>query len=167
VRCLTAHANLIGEPSAVLFRKFHAGAGFNPAYRQIVDLDLWFRLLEQGDLVYTREPLCGFRRHAAQQTARNDAEGVAWGEHLSFAAAWAEKPWVPRKALFPIVYEFRRSARKHVSMRTPELFAAEERVAARLGKKWYATYWMRHRLARPLQNAAHSVEKRVRKRRLS
>ncbi len=38
--------NLIGEPTAVLFRKADFGSGFSPRYTQLVDLDLWFRLLE-------------------------------------------------------------------------------------------------------------------------
>jgi glycosyltransferase involved in cell wall biosynthesis len=69
--CLLKHGNVIGEPSAVLFRREHAGRGFNPGYRQIVDLEMWFHLLEQGDFVYLTEPLCGFRVHACQQTAKN------------------------------------------------------------------------------------------------
>lgn len=69
--CLLKHGNVIGEPSAVLFRREHAVRGFNPGYRQIVDLEMWFHLLEQGDFVYLTDPLCGFRVHACQQTAKN------------------------------------------------------------------------------------------------
>jgi glycosyltransferase involved in cell wall biosynthesis len=159
IRCLMEHANLIGEPSAVLFRKSDAENGFDPVYRQIVDLDLWFRLLEKGDLVYTCDLLCGFRQHSLQQSVRNDADGTAWGEHLTFAAKYAEKPWMPKKAMFPIVYEFRRSARKTAGLRANELHAIEQRVAERLGKGWYGIYWLRHRLMRPLQNLIHSVGK--------
>jgi len=65
------HGNVIGEPSAVLFRKEQAVRGFNPGYRQIVDMEMWFHLLEQGDFVYIPEPLCGFRVHARQQSAKN------------------------------------------------------------------------------------------------
>ncbi len=166
VKCLMEHANLIGEPSAVMFRKSDADRAFNPAYRQIVDLDLWFHLLENGNLVYTREPLCGFRQHAQQQTARNDAEGTAWKEHLTFASEYAARPWMPRKALFPVVYEFRRSACKRADMRTLELRAAEQAVAKRLGRGWYGIHWVKHKLTRPFQNLAHSIEKRSRKRRL-
>jgi len=69
--CLLKHGNVIGEPSAVMFRKEQAARGFNPSYRQIVDLEMWFHLLEQGDFVYISEPLCGFRVHEGQQTAKN------------------------------------------------------------------------------------------------
>lgn len=65
------HGNVIGEPSAVLFRRELAGRGFNPGYRQIVDLEMWFHLLEQGNFIYLAEPLCGFRVHPRQQSAKN------------------------------------------------------------------------------------------------
>lgn len=70
-RCLVAGRNLIGEPTVVLFRKQTAARGFNPAYRQIVDLEMWCHLLEQGRLAYLSEPLCAFRRHSEQQTQHN------------------------------------------------------------------------------------------------
>lgn len=62
------HGNLIGEPTAVMFRKSHAARGFDPSYRQLVDLEMWFHLLERGDFAYLPEPLCRFRRHGGQQT---------------------------------------------------------------------------------------------------
>jgi glycosyltransferase involved in cell wall biosynthesis len=68
--CLT-HGNLIGEPTAVLFRKKDAQRGFNTAYQQLIDLDLWFHLLMKGDFAFTPEPLCVFRRHAGQETRGN------------------------------------------------------------------------------------------------
>jgi hypothetical protein len=162
IRCLMEHANFIGEPSAVLFRKKDAARGFDHAYRQIVDLDLWFHLLEQGDLVYTREPLCAFRQHSRQQSARNDADGVAWSEHLMFASNYAGKPWMPREALFPVVYEFRRSFRKQPNLRTAPLLEAERRLSAQLGANWYLFYWMLHRLKRPFVNLVWSAGKRWR-----
>ncbi len=70
VRCLF-RGNLIGEPSAVLFRKRDAGRGFSTTYRQLVDLDFWFRLLERGGFAFAAEPLCAVREHAGQTTLRN------------------------------------------------------------------------------------------------
>jgi glycosyltransferase involved in cell wall biosynthesis len=69
--CILKHGNVIGEPSAVLFRKEQAWRGFNGNYRQIVDLEMWFHLLEQGQFNYIVEPLCGFRIHPGQQTRQN------------------------------------------------------------------------------------------------
>jgi len=70
--CLWEQKNLIGEPSAVMFRKELAVRGFDARYRQLIDLEMWFHLLEQGKFAYLRESLCAFRRHSQQQTAKND-----------------------------------------------------------------------------------------------
>lgn len=70
-RCLEYQKNLIGEPSVVLFRKCQAGRGFNTIYKQVVDLEMWFYLLEQGSFAYINEPLCSFRIHGQQQTKVN------------------------------------------------------------------------------------------------
>ena len=40
--------NLVGEPSAVLFRKSDARRGFDAAYRQVADVEMWFNMLEKG-----------------------------------------------------------------------------------------------------------------------
>lgn len=69
-KCLRNN-NLIGEPSAVLFRKKDAARGFNTSYRQLIDLDMWFHLLQKGDFAFIPEPLCRFRKHAGQETKGN------------------------------------------------------------------------------------------------
>lgn len=70
LRCLLK-GNLIGEPSSVMFRKGRASRGFTDRYRQIIDLEMWFHLLEQGDFVFLPEPLSKFRQHGGQQTWEN------------------------------------------------------------------------------------------------
>jgi glycosyltransferase involved in cell wall biosynthesis len=70
-RCIVNQNNFIGEPSTVMFRKEQAGRGFNANYKQIVDLEMWLHLLEQGSFAYINEPLCSFRIHGQQQTAIN------------------------------------------------------------------------------------------------
>ncbi|HJV65049.1 MAG TPA: glycosyltransferase family 2 protein [Geomonas sp.] len=74
--CLLRQGNLIGEPSVVMFRKAQAGRGFLPQYSQIVDLEMWFHLLEQGSFAYINEPLCSFRIHQKQMTQQNKASGA-------------------------------------------------------------------------------------------
>jgi len=71
--CLLERLNKIGEPSAVLFRKKQAERGFDPRYRQMVDLEMWFHLLEQGAFGYIDEPLVAFRKHPQQETVKNTA----------------------------------------------------------------------------------------------
>jgi glycosyltransferase involved in cell wall biosynthesis len=72
-RCLLdqRNQNLIGEPSVVMFRKCQARRGFNPNYKQLVDLEMWFHLLEQGKYAHMAENLSSFRVHSEQQTTRN------------------------------------------------------------------------------------------------
>lgn len=69
--CISRMKNLVGEPSAVMFRRRDAERGFNTKYRQLVDLEMWFYLLEKGDFVFFVRPLCSFRIHDKQQTAVN------------------------------------------------------------------------------------------------
>jgi glycosyltransferase involved in cell wall biosynthesis len=55
--------NLIGEPTAVMFRRADAADGFDGSYLQIFDLEYWLRLLEGGLFSFVPEPLCGIRQH--------------------------------------------------------------------------------------------------------
>jgi glycosyltransferase involved in cell wall biosynthesis len=71
---LKEQRNLIGEPTAVMFRRADASRGFDVRYRQIVDLEMWIHLLEKGDFAYLSEPLVSFRVHPAQQTEANRAD---------------------------------------------------------------------------------------------
>lgn len=66
--------NLIGEPSAVLFRRqdlqnhyWHADCR---GYRVISDVAMWLELLERGNLFLFREPLSYYRRHGGQEGQR-------------------------------------------------------------------------------------------------
>ena len=70
-----AHGNRIGEPSAVMFRRNAAVRGFDPAYSQSVDLEMWFHLLEKGSAVMLPESRCLVRQHGAQMTRTNLQSG--------------------------------------------------------------------------------------------
>jgi len=69
--CLLKRANLVGEPSAVMFPRQLAAGGFDTMYYHLGDLDLWLRLLQYGDYFYVHDPLCFFRRHEGGATTRN------------------------------------------------------------------------------------------------
>jgi hypothetical protein len=97
--------NNIGEPSAVLFRKKHAARGFNPEYRQIVDLEMWFHILEQGMFVYLSEPLCSFRIHPDQETRRNFDRGLHIDDSSFLLRDYAHKPYL-RFSRFQRAYMF-------------------------------------------------------------
>ncbi len=160
--------NLVGEPSAVMFRKKDAQRGFNAAWRQVVDMEMWFQMLEHGDLACTREALCAFRCHPDQQTERNTAAGLGRREHAIFFSNYATQPWLPRQVVFPILLHLRRSRRKDPAATTPELLECEHRLTGRWGKSWpffYRLYWLRHRLSKPFYNLSHSLQKRLFRRR--
>lgn len=57
--------NVIGEPTAVMFRKRDAVMP-NPLYGSVIDLSCWFNLLETGDLYELPKPRCFRRIHAEQ-----------------------------------------------------------------------------------------------------
>jgi glycosyltransferase involved in cell wall biosynthesis len=69
LKCLAQYRNLIGEPVTVMFRGRDVDERFSLDYRSIGDLELWFRLLNKGDLFYIPEPLVTFREHAESRTS--------------------------------------------------------------------------------------------------
>jgi glycosyltransferase involved in cell wall biosynthesis len=92
--CLLQKKNLIGEPSIVMFRRAQAERGFLANYRQIVDLEMWFHLLEQGSLAYLDEPLCAFRIHERQQTMQNEASVADLYDFCYLAGDYLDKEYV-------------------------------------------------------------------------
>jgi glycosyltransferase involved in cell wall biosynthesis len=156
--------NLVGEPSAVLFRKSDARRGFDAGYRQMVDVEMWFHLLTKGDLAYTREPLCAFRCHPLQQTELNTLTGVGWKEGALFVSSYAVQTQFPREVVFPILFHLRRSRGKNPDATSPEMLEWQRRLASRWGRGWRWFYWLyciRYRLIKPFRNLAHSVQKRL------
>jgi glycosyltransferase involved in cell wall biosynthesis len=154
VRCVRADRNLIGEPSCVLFPRHAAERGFDPKLRQVVDLEMWFHLLTAGDFVYTPDPLCAFRRHAAQQTEVNRKNFVGPTESLVILARYLDhvraqepSPAQHRQMLFRRLYYYRKHAPRG-SAALPD----ERHLRAILGPAWYFLLWLRHRLLKPLVN---------------
>jgi hypothetical protein len=164
-KCLMRNGeNIVGEPSAVLFRKADAQRGFHPAYRQIVDVEMWFHLLEKGDLVYTREPLCAFRVHSLQQTEVNTVTGAGGREHAIFFSNYASQEWLPRKVVLPILGQLRRKRRKKRDPAIPETAECEKRLVEKFGAGlgWAYLWWyVGYRLTKPFLNAYYSAQKRI------
>ncbi len=161
-RCLNEDRNLIGEPSAVMFRRAAGLRGFDPQWRQLVDLEMWLHLLSSGDLAYIPEPLCAFRLHAGQQSEANRRANVGPEErlqllsryirHLPADAAGKPRSARERRTLFRCLYHSRNYA-----ARTPENKAAEAGLAALLTPCRYRIHWLRHRLTKPFTNLARSI----------
>ena len=161
-RCLRTRRNQVGEPSVVMFRRQAAGRGFDPSFRQLVDLEMWFHLLAQNGLVHTDEPLCGFRRHAAQQTAVNQQARVSDLEMIElidrYLACPALQPLLPpggfghRLVLFRHQHYLRKWAAKH-----PETSRALGRMQQQLPLGWFLLCWGWHRLTKPAENLRRKI----------
>lgn len=166
VRCLQRDRNLIGEPSAVMFRRAAGSRGFDPAWRQLVDQEMWFHLLSSGDLVYEPEPLCAFRQHEAQQTAVNRGSHVSSTESLVILARYLDDfaatvnvpldSFAVRRLLFNYLYYSRKNSRNDAA-RTAAVLAAEERLMAQLTPRWYGRCLAWHRMTKPFVNLGRRV----------
>jgi glycosyltransferase involved in cell wall biosynthesis len=86
--------NLIGEPTAVLFRKSDIEAGFDENYHQALDMELWFRLLEKGSFVFLAEILCGVREHDSRGTANNLRTGKITADKVRLFAQYANRTYL-------------------------------------------------------------------------
>jgi glycosyltransferase involved in cell wall biosynthesis len=148
VRCAEPLSNMIGEPSVVMFRREQAARGYNEQLRQLLDFDLWFHLLEQGRFAYVAEPLCAFRRHAAQQTRKNCQSGETKDEGAILLTYYHTRPWLremmTRRAIFTQIYLLRRQ-------RGTRARALRAELKQTLGTGWYVVFWLRRKMFQPFE----------------
>jgi len=149
-KLLRAEANLVGEPSCVMFRRRCLRGGFDNSFRQLWDVEAWLRLLQQGDLAYLAEPLVGIRQHAGQATRQNAAEGRLIGEHLRlFSRALAEEgSGLPVDDRYRLLYKLKQTARRHPEAVSPEIRGILVREKKRMGAGEYLRQKIRYRLGR-------------------
>ena len=96
-RCLAAQQNLIGAPSAVMYRRALGQRGFDPEFHFAADLEMWFHLLEQGCFAYLADPVCAYRRHGAQVTRQCRKTLAPAAEHRALLDRYLHQPYVPLK----------------------------------------------------------------------
>jgi glycosyltransferase involved in cell wall biosynthesis len=148
VRCFENTGNIIGEPSLMMFRRTQGRNKFNSRYRQIVDLEFCLHLMEAGQFSYIAEPLAAWRTHPDQDTALNLRRGWSTKEELWLIQEWYAKPWLKQRAtrqmLFTQIRHLRRYYGKEADVLTTEMLQ-------RLGKGYYAAYWLKRRLTRPFK----------------
>lgn len=92
-RCLFG-ANYIGEPSATMYRRETLNKGFNIKFPHLVDLEMWFRLLEKGDLISISRPFCAIRRHEFQMTQRNIQSDLLVEDNVNLFETYKDKPYI-------------------------------------------------------------------------
>ena len=97
-RCIFG-GNDIGEPSAVMFRRAAAQRGFQESLLQLMDLEMWFYLLEQGDLASLAGEVCAIRRHHDQITWGSITTGALIDENVALFEEYGGRPYV-RKTSF-------------------------------------------------------------------
>lgn len=92
-RCLFG-GNYIGEPTAVMFRKADLKGRFREDMPQLSDMEMWFQLLEQGDLLSLEKPLCAIRTHPAQMTHTNVGSGRLVEDNIKLFEAYSKKSYL-------------------------------------------------------------------------
>lgn len=153
-RCMkriTREHNLIGEPSVVLFRRDLAQRGFDLRYRQLVDLEMWFHLLEQGKFRYLATPLCSFRHHKGQQTKKNIVE-LNFVDDLAFLfKEYLGKPYVGisrTAAVYLTYYQFYKLF-KHATQGQHDMALVREKIQQHYGMRRFALLRPFYRLYTP------------------
>lgn len=117
--CIRQKQNLVGEPTAVMFRISQAARGFDNKYHQIVDLEMWFHLLEKGKYYYFAEPLCVFRIHDEQESAKNAKKCVEFDDIFVLYSEYLCKPYIQLSRFFmkylwhDYYYQIWKAFRKH------------------------------------------------------
>ena len=163
-RCLRHQKNLVGEPTAVMFRKRMSGDGFNPEFRQIVDMEFWFRLLEKGGFSYINRPLAAFRRHDAQQTGLNrgnarlildDTERLLTEYILNEDKPYIELSHFRRNYL---VYDYNYQIWKMHRQGMLERSEARERIASEFGWGRFLLGYPLYKLCKPVNKLALRME---------
>jgi glycosyltransferase involved in cell wall biosynthesis len=79
--------NKVGEPSTVLIKKqclIDVG-GFDPHLSQLIDLDMWYRLMAVSKVGFVDEVLSSFRIHNQQLSVNNTDSGSAKNDTLRFS----------------------------------------------------------------------------------
>jgi glycosyltransferase involved in cell wall biosynthesis len=155
---LHRYGNLIGEPSAVMFRRADANRGFDASFRQIVDWEFWLHLLQDGSFAYTDEPLCAFRRHPQQKTEINRLCDGAMAENarlLETYACYLVLTPEDRQRAFNRLYQL--SKKLHPDRPDIEWLKI---LRGSLGKTYYS-YWIRRKAAQPFINVRRFWKKHV------
>ena len=92
-RCLFGGC-FIGEPTAVMFRKSDMLARFRVDLPQLMDMEMWFRLLEGRELLSIETPLCAIRFHESQMTRINIKSGRLIEDNVCIFNEFSKKPYL-------------------------------------------------------------------------
>jgi hypothetical protein len=139
-----------------MFRKAQAARGFDPRMVQLLDLEMWFHLLEQGRLAHIADPLCAFREHAAQQTVANDRSGATAEESLTLAEIYFAKPWMKQVAPPRQIFTFFYNLRRENSAKAARFCAA---MRQGISTREYVRCWLEYKITRPFKQIRRWFQK--------
>lgn len=114
--------NKIGEPSVVLLQRqaLVDMGGFDPNLCQLIDLDMWYRLMTVAKVGFVDEPLSSFRIHDKQLSVGNANSGMASNDSMLFARKVVNAPF------FDILHPY--SKKKFLkASRPPSAFKVQRR----------------------------------------
>ncbi len=160
LECLGNARNVIGEPSAVMFRRADAADGFDPGYRHLLDLEMWLRLLERGDFAYIPERLSAFRKHSRQHSEVIREEGSYRPEYVRLLEKYLDSivGTGRRDILFRVTYQLHKLGR-----RIPGTQAMLRKLDGAWGgrKLLFYTLYARYKIARPFENVKRMLSARL------
>lgn len=113
-RCLFG-GNFIGEPTAVMFRKSDVPSGFRDDLPQLMDMELWFNLLEHGALLNLKTPVCSIRFHKEQMTQENIKSGKLIEDNILVFNEFSRKSYLKVSPFLTVQHKFRMTYRIWIS----------------------------------------------------
>lgn len=161
-RCLREGRNLIGPPSATLFRRERAQRGFDESLFNSADWEMWLHLLEKGCFGFLPEPLVFYRRHAGQQTEKDRATLSEPEDALAILSRYLDKPYVDISRFNKRALRHRAAAdlarrSKQLGRSTGELPLTEHGTPASLAAR--AGFFLSDLYCRQLRTVGRLVEK--------
>ncbi len=93
-RCLQERRNLIGPPSATMFRRRLGLRGFDENFFHAADWEMWLHLLEQGCFGAIPEALVTYRQHQNQQTEKDKLTLSQYEDTLGLLDRYLDRPYV-------------------------------------------------------------------------
>jgi glycosyltransferase involved in cell wall biosynthesis len=148
LRCLEHECwwnNIVGEPTVVMFRRSQSRRGFDPRYLQVMDLEMWIHLLEQGRFAYLAEPFSAFRLHPNQQSEINRQHGFDIEEHSRLLRDNLAKPWLRESIAPQLLFNQICNLRKYYGDQSRSIVSEMMEV---LGRGRYVRCWMRRKISR-------------------
>lgn len=164
-RCLFEQRNLIGGPSAVMFRRTLAARGFDETFFVMADLEMWFHLLEQGCFSYIEEPLCAVRQHPGQQTEKDRSALAPALENRELLRRYLSKSYVQLRRWILKYLEYdavRRIVRRSRQLKSGDA-RADEAVREWGGWKKYRAAAVKHRYREALLKIRRIYERHLRR----